>query len=121
MRTLVCLLVCGCTGFQPGATPPDYTPSLLAAGLVLPVALAVNDRHVYFLEFGPQNQGLEGTLSRVDKQAGCAQADAGCRDLLADMRFLVVSLALAPDDACWLEFYDNMRELWCLQLSTARL
>src|SRR5205814_2014249 len=63
----------------------------------------------------------DGTLSRVDKQTGCAQADAGCSDLLADMRFNLVSLTLAPTDVCWLEFYDAMRELWCMDISTARM
>jgi len=123
MRTLLCVLLCGCSGFSMKPPPPDYTPSLLAGSLILPVAVAVNDRHAYFLEYGSNAQGLsvDGALSRVDKQTGCAQADGGCADLLTNMRFNVVTLTLAPTDVCWLEFYDAMRELWCMDISTARM
>jgi sugar lactone lactonase YvrE len=120
---LLCLGFCACSSFQtnPDLSPPDYSPKLLASGFVLPLGVEVSDRHAYVLEFGPQNQGLEGTLSRVDKVDGCAQADAGCRDILADMRFNVASLALASNDVCWLEYYEPMRELWCLDLTSARV
>src|SRR4051812_25689820 len=98
MRLSLLLLMMGCSGFetQKMVVPPQQ----MVGGLVLPVALAVNDRHVYWLEFGPQNQGLCGIVSRVEKTAAC---DAGCVDVLTDMRFLVLSLALGKNDVCWLE------------------
>jgi hypothetical protein len=117
----IVLLVSACSGFQANPGMPDLAPAQLAGGLVLPIAVAVNDRHVYWLEWGPQHQGLEGSLSRVDKLTGCAQADAGCVDGLTDMRFLVLSLALGPDDACWLESYDDMRQVICMSLTTGQV
>jgi hypothetical protein len=115
------LTLSACSGFQATEGMPDLAPSLLAGGMVLPIAVAVNERHVYWLEWGPQHQGLEGSLARVDKLSGCAQADAGCIDVLGDMRFLVLSLALGPNDACWLESYDDMRQLLCMALQTGQI
>jgi hypothetical protein len=109
-------MMLGCSGFetQKMAVPP----AMMVGGLVLPVGVAVNDRHVYWLEFGPQNQGLCGMVSRVEKAAAC---DAGCADVLTNMRFLVVSLALGSDDVCWLEYYDAMREIHCMSIATGQI
>jgi hypothetical protein len=116
MRWISLLMMLGCSGFenQKMAVPP----SMMVGGLVLPVGVAVNDRYVYWLEFGPQNQGLCGMLSRMEKSAAC---DAGCADVLTNMRFLVISLGLGSDDVCWLEFYDAMREIHCMSIASGQI
>jgi hypothetical protein len=116
MRLLSLLMIMGCSGFE--TEKMTVPPSMMVGGLVLPVGVAVNDRHVYWLEFGPQNQGLCGMVSRVEKSAAC---DGGCADVLSDMQFLVISLALGSDDVCWLGYYDAMREIHCMAIATGQI
>jgi hypothetical protein len=127
--TVIISLVAGCgfhsaapdAGPDAGACDGPCAPVTLAAGLVLPVDVAVNDRQVYWLEYGGQNQGLCGTVNRVGKLDGCPQADAGCVDQIAWERFQVAAMALGDSDVCWIEFYPEMREIHCLALATGAI
>jgi DNA-binding beta-propeller fold protein YncE len=97
-------------------------PVLLAKDLVLPIDIAVDSTHVYWAEYGPQNQGLEGTITRIPTNTTCVLADAGCRDVMVGQApsgiFRVNSVALASQDLCWIEFYEDQREVHCRSLVT---
>lgn len=113
-------------GFDAGS--PDAGPcdgsicpaELVAKDRILPIALAVNASHVYWLEYGPQHQGLEGSVNRIAKGQSCPAYDGGCvEDLTPGWgRFRVESIALTPEDACWLESYEDARDLICQSLTT---
>jgi hypothetical protein len=97
-------------------------PVRLAKDLVLPSDIAVDGTHVYWAEYGPQNQGLEGTITRIPRDTTCVPADAGCRDVVVGQApfgiFRVNSVALASQDVCWIEFYEDQREVHCRSLQT---
>jgi hypothetical protein len=97
-------------------------PVLLAKNLVLPIDVAVDGTHVYWAEYGPQNQGLEGTITRIPTNTTCLAADAGCLDVIAGQApygiFRVSGVALASQDVCWIEFYEDQREVHCRSLLT---
>ena len=79
------------------------TPTVVAKNLALPIDVAVNDEHVYWIEFGPQYQGLKAA-SCASKYSTCFSASPpGRLDIMADSRFLLESLALAADDVCWID------------------
>jgi hypothetical protein len=104
-----------------GACDGPCKPEILAQNLVLPVDIAVNDTYVYWLEYGPQTQGLEGTVTRVRKSTGCAQADLGCLDLLANCRFRLESMTLGPSEVCWIEYYEYARDVMCESLTSGAI
>jgi hypothetical protein len=96
-------------------------PVRLASELSYPQDIAVFGNYVYVTEWGDASNGLEGLVSRLDKQAGCPSADMGCLDRLATSRFRVASIAAGPTDVCWFEYYENMRDLVCLRYASGAI
>jgi hypothetical protein len=94
----------------------------IASGRVIPIDLAISATHIYWLEAGPQHQGLEGALFRMAKTCG----DAGCVEKIFGPGpgelglFRPTALALGAEDICWLQHYEDRRSLWCMAFATGQ-